>query len=81
MADESRTASQRLRAAGVDADPVALEGDPADEIVRFAADRHTGTIIIGTRGHTGLTRLVLGSVARNVLLHASCSVLVAHSSR
>ena len=77
VADELRTSALRLRAAGVQADPIALEGDPADEIVRFAAERGTGTVVVGTRGHTGLTRLVLGSVARNVLLHAPCSVLVA----
>jgi hypothetical protein len=35
-----------------------------------------GIIVVGTRGQTGLRRLVLGSVARNVLLHAPCSVLV-----
>jgi hypothetical protein len=29
-----------------------------------------------TRGQTGLRRLLLGSVARNVLLHAPCSVMV-----
>ena len=36
---------------------------------------------MGTRGHTGLTRLILGSVARNVLLHAHCSVLVVREAR
>ncbi len=81
VAEASKTSALRLRAAGADACPIALEGDPADEIVRFAAERGTGTIIIGTRGHTGLTRLVLGSVARKVLLHAACSVLVARPTR
>lgn len=74
--EEAGSEAQRLAAAGYDATPVALEGDPATEIVRFAAERHVGTIVIGTRGHTGLARLILGSTARNVLLHASCSVLV-----
>jgi nucleotide-binding universal stress UspA family protein len=76
VADESATAAHRLHEAGFDAVPVVLEGQPAGEIVRFAAERGTGTIVMGTRGHTGLTRLFLGSVARNVLLHAPCSVLV-----
>jgi nucleotide-binding universal stress UspA family protein len=73
---ESTTAADRLVAAGLYAQGIALEGDPAAELVRFATQRRTGTIVMGTRGHTGLTRIVLGSVARNVLLHAPCSVLV-----
>ena len=36
---------------------------------------------MGTRGRTGLTRLILGSTARNVLLHASCSVLVVRQGK
>ena len=38
----------------------------------------TDLVVVGTRGHTGLTRMILGSVARNVLIHAPCSVLVVH---
>jgi nucleotide-binding universal stress UspA family protein len=73
---EADSEAHRLADAGYPATPVALEGDPATEIVRFAAEREVGTIVLGTRGHTGLARLILGSTARNVLLHASCSVLV-----
>ncbi len=76
IAEESRSAARRLADAGFTTTPVVLEGDPAAEIVRFATERGTGTIVMGTRGHTGLARLFLGSVARNVLLHAPCSVLI-----
>lgn len=83
-ADEARQATEReasgeahrLVDAGFAAEAMTLEGDPAAEIVRYAAERKVGTIVMGTRGHTGLARLILGSVARNVLLHAGCSVLV-----
>jgi nucleotide-binding universal stress UspA family protein len=81
VAEESRTAAHRLADAGFNATPVVLEGDAATEILRFAADRHIGTIVMGTRGHTGLARLFLGSVARNVLLHAHCSVLIVRAGR
>jgi nucleotide-binding universal stress UspA family protein len=81
VAAESATAAQRLTEAGLDAEPVVLEGDPAAEIVRFAAERGTGTIVMGTRGHTGIARLLLGSVARNVLLHGPCSVLIVRDAR
>lgn len=66
----------RLASEGYATSETVLEGDPAAELVRFAEERGIGTIVMGTRGHTGLARLVLGSVARNVLLHAPCSVLV-----
>jgi nucleotide-binding universal stress UspA family protein len=79
--DEAETAAVRLSTAGLTAEPVVLEGDPAAEIVRFAAERQVGTIVMGTRGHTGLARILLGSVARNVLVHAPCSVLIAHEDR
>ena len=78
---EADTAAGRLGDTGLDARPIVLEGDPASEIVRFAEERGIGTIVIGTRGHTGLARLILGSVARNVLLHAPCSVLVVRERR
>lgn len=80
VAGVSSATAARLRDAGLDAEGVALQGDPAGEIVRFAAERGIGTMVVGTRGHTGLSRLILGSVARNVLLHAPCSVLVAHAA-
>ncbi len=73
LADRSSAA---LRAAGVAAVPHLLEGDPANEVVEFAQARPRSLVVIGTRGHSGLARLVLGSVARNVLLHAPGSVLV-----
>ncbi len=51
-------------------------GDAAHEIIQAATSFGSGLIVMGSRGHTGLTRLLLGSVARNVLLHTSTSVLI-----
>lgn len=69
-------AADWLRAAGLEATPEIRSGDPAHEIVAAAAATRAGVVVVGTRGLTGLRRLVLGSVARNVLLSAPCSVLV-----
>ena len=55
---------------------VLLEGDPADEIVRFGLDASVDLIVMGTHGRTGVERLLLGSVAEKVLREAACSVLV-----
>lgn len=73
---ECEAAATRLRRAGLDATAEVRDGDPAHQIIACARDRGAGLIVIGTRGQTGLRRLILGSVARNVLLHAPCSVLV-----
>ena len=53
-----------------------LEGDPAEEIVRYGRDAGIDLIVMGTHGRTGLERLLMGSVAEKVLRDASCSVLV-----
>jgi nucleotide-binding universal stress UspA family protein len=55
---------------------VLLEGDPATEIARYAADAGIDVIVIGTRGRTGADRLDPGSVAERVMREAACSVLV-----
>jgi len=67
---------ERLRAAGIDAVAEIRQGDPAHEIVAAARSTRAGLVVLGTRGLTGLRRLLIGSVARNVLLSAPCSVLV-----
>jgi nucleotide-binding universal stress UspA family protein len=51
-------------------------GDPAGEIVRIATDEKAELIVLGTHGRTGLTRLLMGSVAEAVVRRAPCPVLV-----
>jgi len=55
---------------------VFVEGDPAAEIVRYAADAGIDLVVMGTHGRTGLERLLMGSVAEKVMRDAHCSVLV-----
>lgn len=75
-AAESEAAAARLRSAGLEATAEVREGDPAQQIIAGAAQLGAGLIVVGTRGRTGLRRILLGSVGRRVLLHAPCSVLV-----
>lgn len=51
-----------------------LQGNPADEIVRLAADKEADVIVIATRGRTGLDRFFFGSVAEKVVRLAQCPV-------
>jgi len=56
---------------------VLLEGEPADQIIRYATEEGMDLIVMGTHGRTALVRLLVGSVADKVLRGAPCSVLVA----
>jgi len=48
----------------------------AAAIVNYAEKEKVDLIIIGTRGRTGITRMLLGSVASAVVAHAHCTVMV-----
>jgi nucleotide-binding universal stress UspA family protein len=50
-------------------------GDPAEAIVQLAESDHVDLIVLGTHGRTGLTRLLMGSVAEAVVRRAPCPVL------
>lgn len=50
-------------------------GDPAREIVRFAEEQVCSMIVMGTHGHSGFGRLMLGSVAEGVMRQARCPVM------
>ncbi len=45
-------------------------------LVEYASKEHVDLIVMPTHGYTGAKRLFMGSVAENVVRHASCSVLV-----
>lgn len=53
-----------------------LVGDPATEIVHLADKENSDLIIVGSHGRSGMSRLILGSVAESVVRHAHCPVLV-----
>jgi nucleotide-binding universal stress UspA family protein len=74
-----RRRTDQLRGAGLEVTTDVRDGDPGDEILAAAQESGADLIAMGTRGGTGLQRLVLGSVARKVLNRASGSVLVARS--
>jgi len=68
--------ADRLSDAGLITSVDVRDGDPAPCLVKAAAEHGSDVIVMGTRGLTGLSRILLGSVARNVLIHAPCSVLI-----
>ncbi|MBD2304108.1 universal stress protein [Chroococcidiopsis sp. FACHB-1243] len=53
-----------------------VTGDPAEEIIRLANIYQADLIAIGSRGLTGVKRIIQGSVSSQVVENAPCSVLV-----
>jgi len=52
------------------------EGIPQNEILAEAEEWPANLIVMGSHGHTGLKRYLIGSVARAVAQNANCSVEV-----
>lgn len=69
------------RQAGVAAESVLETGSPERVIRRWAEEWGPDLIILGRRGHSGLSELFLGSVSNYVLHHVPCPVLVLQGER
>ncbi|MGD8207663.1 MAG: universal stress protein [Thiohalocapsa sp.] len=58
---------ERLEAAGIGYTYHVLVGHVAQTIARFAKEQKFEKVVMGTHGRSGLTNLLLGSVAQNVI--------------
>jgi nucleotide-binding universal stress UspA family protein len=50
--------------------------DAVKPIVKYAEDKEIDLIVVGTRGRTGIKKMLLGSVASGVVTYAHCPVIV-----
>ena len=66
----------RLDERGVPAEVKSRVGPPDEVLAQVAADLSAELIVIGSQGHTGIARMLLGSVASSTIRHATCDVLV-----
>ena len=55
---------------------IAVEGDPSDEILRFADETSVDLIAMGSHGKSGVLSLIMGRTSRKVLDHAKSPVLI-----
>jgi nucleotide-binding universal stress UspA family protein len=55
---------------------VVAEGRPAHEILDYAEEADVDQIVIGNRGHSGLKKVLLGSVSETVVRRASVPVTI-----
>lgn len=57
-----------------------LHGDPAQQLCNLAEEVSASAMVIGSRGHGGFRRALLGSVSDYVVRHAPCPVIVTNEA-
>ncbi len=60
---------------GILVETILVEGNASQQILRIAEEHHCDLIILGTHARTGLSRVLLGSVAEDVIRHSRVPVL------
>jgi nucleotide-binding universal stress UspA family protein len=73
-------AQQILQPSKLKVAPKVITGLPKAVIVGEAADWKADLIVVGSHGHRGLERILVGSVSEAVAIHAPCSVEVAKTT-
>ena len=72
-----QVAAATVDALGVDdVETLVVRGDPGQALCDLAAELPASVVIVGSRGRSGITRALLGSVSDHVIRHAPCPVLV-----
>lgn len=66
----------RVHQEGLQGETAIVQGAPFQIIVDTAASKDIDLIVMGTHGRTGLTHVLMGSVAEKVVRLAPCPVLV-----
>ena len=71
----------RVQAQNMPVRVIIVEGRPHVEIVRFAETNEVDLIVISTRGQSGISRWLMGSVADRVVRGASVPVLLVRAQK
>lgn len=71
-----RKVAGELMANGVDARPVGLEGRIGPQILKHVTESDAALVVLTTHGRTGLSRILMGSVAEEIVRHAPCPVMI-----
>jgi nucleotide-binding universal stress UspA family protein len=60
----------------INTEMIETSASAADEIIRYAQEKDVDLIVVGTKGRSGMSKALLGSVASKVVTYSLCSVLV-----
>jgi nucleotide-binding universal stress UspA family protein len=69
-------AAQKVREKGFEAQTRLVEGDPRRVLEQVAGDEAPDLVVVGARGRSAVSRLLLGSVSTYAVHHLECPVLV-----
>ena len=61
---------------GVEVETVLIVGNPARDMVKIVEKTGADLVVIGSHGKTGLEKLLLGSVAENVIKTVNVPILL-----
>jgi len=69
-------AERQLRDAGFHTEARVVHGDPRSVLVDLARLENVDLLVVGSHGRTGISKLLMGSVAAFLIAHAPCTVMV-----
>lgn len=69
-----------LRERGFQVETLVERGDPSEIVIDLASEHDADLIVMGTRGHSKIRQMLLGSTAERVVGNAPCPVLTVHQS-
>jgi nucleotide-binding universal stress UspA family protein len=71
----------QIRALGVEVATAVRAGSASTEILRYAAQVRAGVVALATHGRTGVKRVLMGSVAEEILRKSPCPVFLRRELR
>lgn len=74
--DTAHGIAEALRAQGLDAQGLVIQGQASEKILEEAARLGADLLVLGNHAHGRLHNLLSGSVAEAVMRHATCAVLL-----
>ena len=67
---------EKAKTEGVEIKTDIVVGHPADQIIKYAAEKKSDMIVVGQRGKSKIATWLLGSVSKRVSSYASCTVTI-----
>lgn len=74
--DYLESTAERLRRSGADVRAAIMRGTPVEGLSAYLADTPIDLMVMTTHGRSGLTRMLLGSVAESILRHVHVPILL-----